>query len=214
MKANIKILNKANIASGKIKSLIPEFYELKNVIENTDDSWHDQESVFDHTQSVISSLEKLFSKARGNLKKILNQKIDKNTRKILLKVSAVFHDIAKKETIVKDKQGFTVCPGHAEAGAEKAKRILNRFDLSEREKRFILDIIGGHIHFHLLLSLENYGNFQRDFPIIKNRYLNSVYPELILLDYADTVNAGIRKTQPKEYRYRMDFYKREIEKLS
>ncbi len=213
MKKNISCLNKTNIISGKLKTLVPELYELKDVVENSNDGWHDNESVFDHTLSVISALEKLFLGAKGNIKKLLNQKIDKNTRKILLKVAAIFHDIAKKETIAKDENGFTSCPHHAERGTEKTEKILEHFDLSRKEKQFILDIIGGHMYLHFLLAPEN-PNFQKDFVVIKNKILKQIYPESILLDYADTIGAGIRKTRPKEYRYRIDFYRREIKKLS
>lgn len=213
MKKNVSRLNRTNIVSGKLKELIPEFYELKNVIENTNDGWHDNESTFDHTIAVMSALEKMFLKASGRLKKTLNQKIDTNTRRILLKVAVIFHDIAKKETIIKDENGFTSFPEHAELSAKKTKNILERFDLSEKEKQFILDIIAGHMYLHLLLVPDN-PNFQKDFVAIKNRFLNYIYPELILLDYADTVDAGIRKTRPKEFRYRIDFYRREVEKLS
>lgn len=214
MKKNISCLNRKNILSGKLKELIPEFYELKDVIENTNDGWHDNESAFEHTLLVMTALEKLFLKASGRLKKTLNQKIDTNTRRILLKVAAIFHDIAKKETIIKDENGFTSCPGHAEMGAKKTEKILERFDLSEKEKQFVSDIIAGHMYLHLLLIPDNSASFQKDFTSMKNRFLNYIYPELILLDYADTIDAGIRKTRPKEFRYRIDFYRREVEKLS
>ncbi|NIP30998.1 MAG: hypothetical protein GTN59_10690, partial [Candidatus Dadabacteria bacterium] len=96
----------------------------------------------------------------------------------------------------------------------KTKPILERFDLSKKEKQFILDIIRGHMFFHILTTPEKSSDFQKNFAKIKNRYINNIYPELILLCCADTINGGIRKTRPKEYKYRMDFYKKEIKKLS
>lgn len=213
MGKNIKVLSKENILSGKIQELVPELYELQTVIENSDDSWHDNESVFDHTMMVMSALERLFLDAKRNLKRELNQKIDQNSKKILLKVAAIFHDIAKKETIVVKEDGYTSCPGHAELGKKKAEPILERFDLSEKEKQFVLDIIGGHMHFHYLLTPGYSQNFQKDLAEVK-RKIKDVYAEVVLLDYADTVDGGIRKTKPKEYRERIGFYKKEIEKLS
>ena len=214
MKKNIACLNKSNLVSGKLRTLVPELYELKEVIENSKDGWHDNESVFDHTLFVMSALEKLFLKIGKNLETILNQKIDKNTRKILLKIATMFHDIAKKETWTKDENGFTHFPRHGELSGQKTIKILDRFDLSTREKQFVADIIAGHMDFHLLLIPDNSVNFQKDFLAIRNKFWGYIYPELVLLDYADTIDAGIRKTRPKEYKYRMNFYKREIEKLS
>jgi len=216
MGKDISYLNKTNIVAGRLENLVPEIYELKNVIENAE-GWHDDESTFDHTLKVMQALEKIFltvsGRINGKLKKTLNQKIDSNTRKILLKTSAVLHDIAKKETITKDINGFTECPGHAELGARKARKILDRFNLSEREKQFVCDIIANHMHFHFIIAPDNL-NFQKEFVAIKNKFLDYIYPELILLGYADTVDTGMRKTNPKEFRHRIDFYKREIEKLS
>ncbi|MBU2540235.1 HD domain-containing protein [Patescibacteria group bacterium] len=210
MGKNIASLNKANILSGKLFNLVPEFYELKNVIETND--WHPDISVFDHTLSVLKNLEKTLLVLGGNIKKTLNQKIDTNTRKILLKVATIFHDIVKKETLI-DDNGITDCPGHDKMSVIKAEKILKRFNLSDKEMKFVLDILEYHHEFHKLLAPENQ-NFQKDFVILKNKFTNYIYPELVLLAFADTIDSNIRKTKPKEYRNRINFYKKEIEKLS
>lgn len=211
MKKDISYLSKTNIVAGKLINLAPELYELQQAVENSADGWHDHESVFDHTLSVMSALEKILSNYR-KLKRIFNKKIDKNTKKILLKVTTIFHDIGKKGTMV-EQDGFTRCPGHEELGVKMTKEILKSFDISEKETQFVLDIIANHTEFHKLLSPDN-PNFQKDFVNIKNKFGKYIYPELIVLSYADTVNSKLRKANPKEFRYRIDFYKREIEKLS
>jgi len=92
------------IKSGELADILPEFYELKNAVENSKDQWHQHETVFDHTLSVMSAMEKIFSGHEG-LEKILNEKIDINNRKTLLEIASMFHDIGKKETMVL-KDGF------------------------------------------------------------------------------------------------------------
>jgi putative nucleotidyltransferase with HDIG domain len=212
MKKNIARLNKTNIVSGRLFDLVPELYELKDVIENSADGWHDQESVFDHTLSVMNALEKAFLNFHGYIKGTINKEVTTNTRKILLKVATVLHDIGKKETIVKDQNGFTICEGHEKISVQKAKKILNLFDVSREEAEFILNIIENHHIFHRLLRTDNQ-NFQQEFVTLKNKFSGTIWTELILLSYADTINSQLKRVDAKEFRRRINFYKQEIEKL-
>lgn len=205
MKKNVSRLNRANIVSGKLKEAIPEFYELKDVIENN--VWHNEESTFDHTLSVLRNLDKLFLRLNGNFRRALNQKVDKNSKRFLLRIATLFHDIGKKETIARDGT-MTNFSNHEEIGAKKAKEILKRFDLSDEEINFISDIIKSHNEIHLLLGLDG-RDFQKTLSLIKNKFKN-IYPELVLLTFADTLTSYLRKTQPKNYRRRIDFLKREL----
>lgn len=110
-KANIILIDRRNIKSGKLVKLIPEFYELKKVIENNNS--HHKESVFDHTFSVFDNLGKTLRK--------LNKKNE------LLKLAALFHDIAKKETIIINDNGLTSCPGHEDGGLGQSKENIKTF---------------------------------------------------------------------------------------
>lgn len=74
-KANISILNKENIKSRKLVDLIPELYKLNGVIENND--WHNKETAFEHTLSVLDNLEKIIRGLKKENKKILNEIFDK-----------------------------------------------------------------------------------------------------------------------------------------
>lgn len=199
------------IKSGELINLLPEFYELKNSIENSEDRWHQDESVFDHALSVMGALEKIISEHKG-LEKTLDQKIDTHNRKTLMEIAAMFHDIGKKETMTKEEE-FTKCIGHEKIGVEKTKKILERFDLSEKEAEIILDIIANHSVFHHLLNNDN-PNFQNDLESLRNKFGESIYPELILLSYADTINSKLKDANRKEFDYRINFYKKETEKLA
>lgn len=210
MDRNISLLSKANIKSGKLISLIPEFYELKNVVENND--WHHKENVFVHTISVLDNLKKALRDLNKETEQFLNKKIDNITRKDLLKTAALFHDIAKSETLI-NSNGSTLCPGHEGRGSIKAKTILRRFKLSDKELKFILSIVKNHGLIHKILSPEN-KNLQKEFANFNKRFFHSIYPELILLAFADTKGSYLIKTHPIEFKSRISFYRKEIKNLS
>ena len=208
-KANISILNKRNIRNGKLVDLIPEFYELKKVIENN--SWHNKESVFNHTLSVIDNLERIICRSKKEIKQALDKIIDKNSRKSLLYVAALLHDIGKKETITDLGDGVRGCPGHEKQGAKKAEKILERFDLSKKESKIIIDIIRNHGVIHYIIGFGN-KNFQKEYKNFKTKF-SKIYLELILLAFADTIGSYLKKTKPDEFRHRINFYKKELKNI-
>ena len=199
-----------DLRSGKLAESLPEFYELENSVENSKDGWHQHESVFDHTLSVMDGLEKTFEENK-NLEAVFSKKIDGYTRKELLEIATALHDVGKKEAMVKEGD-FTKCAGHEKIGVEKATAILKRFNLSEKETQIILDIIANHSVFHHLLMPDN-PNFSKDLQDLKIKFGESIYPELIVLSYADTRNSKLNVVGPEEFKNRIDFYQRETEKL-
>lgn len=203
-------LDVQDLRSGKLAELLPEFYELKNSVENSKDGWHQQEPVFDHTLSVLEALEKIFADNK-NLEAEFNERIDNYTRKELLKIATTFHDIGKKEAMTKEG-GFTKCAGHEQIGVERTKTILKRFNLSKKETQIVLDIIANHSVFHYLLMPGN-KNFDEDLQDLKKRFGGTIYPELIALSYADTVNSKLKIVDPEEFKNRIDFYREETKKL-
>lgn len=210
MHKSISLLSKTNVKSRKLINLIPEFYELENVVENND--YHHKENVFNHTLSVLNNLEKVLRNLNKETKQFLNKKIDGSTRKNLLKIATLFHDIAKKETII-DNNGSTLCrPGHEAKGSIKAKTLLKRFKLSDKELTFVLSIIKNHGLMHKILPPGNQ-NFQKKFVSFKKRFFHNIYPELILLAFADTVGSYLFETRPIEFKSRISFYKKEIKNL-
>lgn len=194
-----------NLKNNKFVNDLPEFYELKNVIENN--SWHNNDSVFNHTLAVLEKLEDLFKKANNRINSYLNQIVDRNTKKQLLFLGAIFHDIAKKETIVKNVN-LTSCPKHEELGSVKVKNILDRIDLSETEKDIVVEIIKHHGSIHIILDPKNdkleeqYRNFKSNNP--------NIFLELILLAMADTLGSQLKDNSPDEFNFRMNFYNKII----
>jgi UTP:GlnB (protein PII) uridylyltransferase len=186
---------------------LPELYELKNVIENN--LWHVNDSVFNHTINVLQNMESLLNKTNEKIKNYLNEKIEKYSRRDLLFLATIFHDIGKKETFVKEGD-ITSTYKHPEIGYSKTKKILEMFDLSQNEKNIVLDIIENHGVVSDIVNFEN-DNLEEDIKSFNNDY-KSIFIELILFIMADTSGSKLKNKNPLEYKFRMDFYKNIIDK--
>ena len=209
MKLNLNDITKKNALSGKLQIFIPEFYELKSTIENSADGWHNKESVFDHTISVMSALEKIIAENK-NVGKYLSEKIGSYSKKTLLITSALLHDIGKKETLVK-KGDFTSCSGHEKTSCEKSGVILKNLNISHDGTQRILKIIAHHHEFHKILGLGK-DDLEKKYLKIKKDF-KDIFPELILLSYADTARSKLKNISPEGYAYRINFYKKNISEI-
>ncbi len=190
------------LKNNKLEKELPEFYELREVIENND--WHPNEPVFSHTISVLSHLEKLLKKYR-KIKKP-DEKIGNCTRKQLLFLSALLHDIGKKESIA-TKKGITYCPRHEIKGSLKAKKILDRINLSGKGRAFVISMIRNHGLAHKLAGAgaKSLGRFKA-----KNK---SIFTESILLAMADTLGSRLKQKRPGDFRRRINFYKQMLNSI-
>ena len=196
------IINTEKIERGEFRDIIPEFYELEGTIENND--WHNNDSTFNHTLAALKSLEKVLEEVKEDVSDYLSQKVSNYTRKDLLRLSTLFHDIAKKETVIKngDKTSF---PKHDNKGAVKAGKILFRFDLSENERNLVCEITKHHLIIQEILkpfrSSPNEGIYE-----VKKKYPNMFW-ELILIGYADTLGCQPNQNVIDEFNARVKFYK-------
>ncbi|MFH0869979.1 MAG: HD domain-containing protein [archaeon] len=189
------------LRSGKLIKELPEIYELKKIIEIN--PWHDHDSVFDHTLSVMKNLSLVEKKLGKKGKALLGRKIGPHSRKGLLFLAATLHDIAKGETL-RIHVGLTSCKGHDILGAEKAKKMLNRFNLSAKEKAFIVGIIRMH---HLVHNIfDESDDIPRSFREFKDSH-SDLFLELTMLGYADTLGCKPEKSVLENLRLRFKFYK-------
>lgn len=206
-KRGISEINPENLENNKLYDLLPEFYELKDVTED-DKFWHLKDPVFNHSINFLRALDNLINSSKAEISNYLSQKIDKYTKREILFLGGVFHDIAKKETI-KKHDGIMNCPGHHEAGYFKTKKILERFDLSDREKERVALLVKNHMVLHLMVCPENkkidrdYLKFTKDFP--------DIYLELIFLALSDNLGSQIKEMHPEEFDFRVNFYKKALE---
>jgi putative nucleotidyltransferase with HDIG domain len=182
------------IKNREFEKIIPELYELEKVIQNN--PWHDNDPVFNHTLSVVSELNALLEITSDKIKEHLNIKIQNYSGKKLLILAAIFHDIGKKETLKK-----TLFLDHEKIGAEKLRNILPRFDLIEKEREFVIKIVGNHDFIHAISRLENAGvkwlEFKKQNP--------DIFIEVALLAKADILGGQLKNNMPKEFDFRIGF---------
>ena len=105
----VSAINIKKLKDGEFKKELPEFYELKDVVENN--AWHNDDVVFTHTLAVLKKLGEITKRANNKINSYLSQKVDGNTRGQLLFLATLFHDIAKPETFASE-EGSTLCPDH------------------------------------------------------------------------------------------------------
>tara|TARA_Y100000310_G_C20634678_1_gene790538 strand:+ start:137 stop:760 length:624 start_codon:yes stop_codon:yes gene_type:complete len=194
------------LRAGEVLKELPEFYELKEIIEDND--WHANDTVFNHTLTTLEKLEFLLEKTKPEIKSHLNQIITQNTRKQLLFLSTILHDLGKKETKT-SRNNMVVFPHHEEVGAQKIKNILDRFDLSEPEKKIITNIVKHHGDIHWILSPTN-DKLEEQFEEFKRKF-SDIFLELILLGMADTLGGQLQDKHPNEFDFRINFYQKIID---
>lgn len=191
-------LSLSNIKDGFLVHKIPELYELKNCIENN--PWHHNISVFDHTVEVLEQLDKILLWLNQKLLSHLDIKVERNKKKDLLYLASLFHDISKNDTFDYKEWFWTVCPGHEELWAIKVKPILNKIDLTLKEKSLVEELIKYHWEIHYLLKPDfNVKEYKEKH---KGRFI-----ELILLAYVDTLASELKIDNKKDYDFRIEFYK-------
>lgn len=195
---NITDISIDKIIGGEFQKEIPELYELKNTFENN--RWH-HETTFEHTVSVLSEYEKIIS---TNQIDWLDVKINNNSKKSLLRIAILLHDISKIDTLQVSDDKTTAFPNHEEEGAEKARNILQRFKLTENEINFISSIIKNHGKPHEILR--NRDDCDRMFDDLKINIPN-IYNETILLAMVDTMGSKLKLNDREAYDFRISKYK-------
>ncbi|MFH1971676.1 MAG: HD domain-containing protein [Patescibacteria group bacterium] len=206
MAFQITSLTFKNIKSGQFKNNLPEVYDLKKVVE--DNAWHKKQDVFEHTMAVLKQLEglldlKIFtSKKRKLLQKQLGTKVGNHTKKDLLVVSTLLHDIAKPVTAIKDKNGVVRCPGHELIGSTMIEKFSLRFNLNKKDEEFVKRLVFSHGYIvEILNQIMNKGN-KKFYLASYKKVVGNIYYELLLLFYSDLLGSDLKELNPSEFRTR------------
>lgn len=75
--------------------------------------------------------------------------IDNTPNELILRLSALFHDVGKLNTMTALPNGHHYFPGHSQEGAKMTKEILKRMKFDN----FTIDIISALIYDHLVLNV-------------------------------------------------------------
>lgn len=198
-----------DIRAGKWSGKIPEVYALKEVVENSR-RWHKNDSVFDHTLRAMDGLDDVLEKAGEAVNSYLGQVVGRYSRKDLLYLALLFHDLGKKDTL-RVVDGFTKAPDHESVGAEQAAPILSRLGLAENERDHVVALIRNH---GATFSIVDPGNDRLEVRMEESRKRHGdTFVEIILLSMADALGSQIGETDPAEFAFRMRTYEGVLERV-
>jgi len=145
----VRCLNKL----GLLDLIIPELAASRGVEQPKEHFW----DVFDHSLETVAAVEQLLQSSTEDeilsivpdLSAIIdhfNEEIAAGrTRKSLLKLAALLHDIAKHRAKAIEPNGRMRFLGHAQEGASMAASILERLRFSLRERGMITKMIEHHL---------------------------------------------------------------------
>src|SRR4030066_487882 len=142
---------------GLLTEIIPELKEMKGVEQPKEHYWN----VFDHSVETVATAEFLLRESRWKYgrKDLLtvtpwSEEIGRHfdeevsggsNRRLLLKLGALLHDVAKPATKAVDETGRTRFLGHTKQGAAVAAEILERLRFSGREIRLVENLVYHHL---------------------------------------------------------------------
>ncbi|MFC1942153.1 CCA tRNA nucleotidyltransferase [Chloroflexota bacterium] len=142
---------------GILTALIPELVPAKGVDQPKVHVW----DVFDHSIQTVSTVEFLLRERAWeyagedilgsvpwsiDLSRHFDEEIScGSTRKSLLKLAALLHDIAKPQTKALDEDGRARFLGHPQEGAATATKILERLRFSTKEINLVELMVKHHL---------------------------------------------------------------------
>lgn len=148
---------------GLLERVFPEVTAGRGVTQPKEHYW----DVFDHAIETVTALDFMLAEqepAKGGrearfwralwdalaflpgLREHLTEQVSEGrSRATLLKLAALLHDVAKPETRAPDATGRVRFFGHAERGAEVARRALRRLRFSRREVELLATMVKDHL---------------------------------------------------------------------
>ncbi|HIE16951.1 MAG TPA: HD domain-containing protein [Dehalococcoidia bacterium] len=144
-------------ALGLLTQLIPEVEAMKGVEQPKEHHW----DVFEHSVETMAAVEFLLREApweygregllaitpwSEDFRRYFDQVVSSgSTRRLLLKLGGLLHDIAKPVTKTIDDTGRIRFLGHTKQGAAMATAILERLRFSSREVRLVESLVYHHL---------------------------------------------------------------------
>ncbi len=183
-----KCLPEAIDLMAKTEVLFAIFPELKP-LKVTEQVYYGRQNLLEHTLLAVKNLHNLiwnFDKYEwlAPYRKYFDPYISSEHWRALMLLGALFHDIAKPETLTRDEEGKTHFYGHDKVGSRIVEEIATRLKFSNFEKDVLVTFVKSHMHPHLI---------SRDSDRTKravNRFLRKLgdlaFP-LVLFSFADAM---------------------------
>ncbi len=143
---------------GLLTALLPEMIDAKGVEQPTVHFW----DIFEHSLQTVATLEFVMRESdweysngemlsttiwSEEIENHLAEEVSKGSNhRVLLKIAAFLHDVAKPRTKTLADNGRARFLGHANQGAELAINIMERLRFSVRETKLVEDMVGHHLH--------------------------------------------------------------------
>ena len=148
---------------GLVTAMIPELAQAKGVEQPKEHFWN----VFDHSLKTVIAVDFLLRQgawSKGSSQKYVSEEVlaatpwstrlaqhfdlevsSGSTRRLLLKLAALLHDIAKPQTKAIDAEGRMRFLGHAKQGAAITANILERLRFSAKEVKLVETAVRHHL---------------------------------------------------------------------
>jgi putative nucleotidyltransferase with HDIG domain len=142
---------------GLLTAIIPELQELKGAKQPKEHHW----DVFNHSVETVATAEFLLRESpwkyggedlltvtpwSEEISRHFDEEVSSGSnRRLLVKLGALMHDIAKPATRTVDETGRTRFLGHPKEGAAIAVAVLERLRFSGREIRLVENLICHHL---------------------------------------------------------------------
>ena len=142
---------------GLLTALIPELSALKGVTQPQEHHW----DVFKHSIKTVSAVDFVLHQGVWDYQKkdvlsivpwssaiaeYFDQEVSSgSTRRSMMKLAALLHDICKPQTKALDANGRMRFLGHPEDGATLAENILERLRFSSKEIKLVTSMVKNHM---------------------------------------------------------------------
>lgn len=178
---------------------IPEIKTLEHYVENN--KVHKNETVLEHTKKTFKNTLEIMRSYKLELD--IQEK-----KRILLAV--LLHDYGKKDVLCRGTKGITSCDNHEFISAKNIKKegLLNRFNITDQSKNWILSFIKNHAKMHSLfveddnVTKKNLEEFKKDHP--------KDYIENLIFSIADIKETYLKISDKKEYDRRINILNRKL----
>ncbi len=150
---HIRYLDKVSL----LTAIIPELQEMKSVVQPKEHYW----DVFNHSVEMVATVEFILRdhtwRYAGDdllaitpwtdaIQRHFDEKLSlESTRRTMMKLGALLHDVAKPQTKIVTDVGRTRFIGHAKQGAAVAVDILTRLRFSGKEIDFAESLVYNHL---------------------------------------------------------------------
>jgi poly(A) polymerase len=152
--ASIRLLDSLTL----LDELMPELTAGRGVGQPFEHHYWD---VFDHSIEALAALDLMLAPADDpdrwlapvfrdvlagfDLDTYLDDRVGGHSRRVLLKLAGLLHDVSKPETKTEQPDGRVRFLGHPEQGAEKSQSICERLRFGTKEARFVALLVEEHL---------------------------------------------------------------------